>query len=129
MRTPAGTTLSVFDFHWNDGWLFSVGGEWDYSKTLTLRTGVGYEISPIRNADQRKVNITDSDRVWLAAGATYKWSQATSFDFGYSHIFFQDAPIEANTTSPGTLTTPVRHFSGSASQQADIFSVSLKTRW
>ena len=127
--TKPGTLLNNFDFHWNDGWLFSVGGEYDYSKALTLRTGIGYEISPIQNSDQRKANITDSDRVWLAGGATYKWSPSTSFDLGYTHIFFADGAIDQRTTTPGSSTTPVRQFLGSVSQSADIISLSMKTKW
>ena len=129
LPTNPGATLSVFDFHWNDGWLFSLGAEWDYSKELTFRTGLGYEISPIRSADQRYVNITDSNRVWLSAGASYRWSQATSFDLGYSHVLFADAAISANTTTPGSAVTPTQHFLGMATSSADIVSVSMKTRW
>lgn len=127
--TPANTLLNRFDFHWNDGWMFSLGGEYDWSPKLTLRGGVAYEISPIQDADQRKVNITDSDRIWASIGATYKWSQSTSFDFAYSHVFFDSAPINALTTSPASAATPVRQFIGSADQSADIISVSMKTKW
>lgn len=126
--TP-GHTLNVLDFHWNDGWFFALGGEWDYTKELTLRAGAAYEISPIRDADQRKINVADSDRVWLSLGATYAFSATTAFDFAYTHIFFDDAPIDSLTTTPAGPTAPVRRFVGYADQSADIIAMSLKTKW
>lgn len=127
--TRPGALLNRFDFHWKDGWMYSLGGEYDWSRQLTLRSGVAYEVSPIRDATMRKVNITDADRVWLSLGANYKWSASTSFDFAYSHVFFGDAPIDQLTTSPASATTPVRRFLGSAEQSADIVALSMKTRW
>lgn len=126
--TP-GHTLNVLDFHWNDGWFFALGGEWDYTKDLTLRAGAAYEISPIREADQRKINVADSDRVWLSVGATYALSAAMAFDLAYTHIFFDDAPIDSLTTTPASTTAPVRRFIGHADQSADIIAMSLKTKW
>ncbi len=124
-----GQTISVLDFHWDDGWFFALGGEWDVSKALTLRTGAAYEISPIRDADQRKINVADSDRFWLSAGATYAIRATTAFDVAYTHVFFEDTPIDSLTTTPGGPTTPVRRFIGNADQAADIVAVSLKTKW
>ena len=46
LSTPGGT-LAV-QANWSDGWFFSVGGEYDYSPLITLRSGVAYEISPDR---------------------------------------------------------------------------------
>jgi long-chain fatty acid transport protein len=131
---PAGTRnpgdlVNVFDFHWDDGWFFSLGGEWDYSRQLTLRAGVAYEISPIRDADQRTVTISDSDRVWLSVGATYRYNERFTFDFAYSHVFFDDAPINTLTTTPASATTPVRQLIGDADQAGDIVSFSVKTKW
>ena len=127
--TGPNTLLTQFDFHWKDGWMFSVGGEYDWSKQLTLRSGVAYEISPIQSATSRKANITDADRIWLSVGGNYKWSQSMTFDFAYSHVFIDDAAIDALTTSPGTATTPVRRLLGNVSQGADIVSFAVKTKW
>lgn len=127
--TKPGDLLATLDFHWTDGWFFSAGYEWDYSSALTLRTGLAYEMSPIQNADQRKVGITDSNRIWASFGATYKWSQSTSFDFAYSHIFFDSAPIDNLTAAPGSAIVDVLRFQGKAEQSGDIVSLSVKTKW
>lgn len=123
----SGQVVNRFDFNWNDGWLFALGGEWDYSSNLTLRAGVGYEISPVQNADQRFTLITDSDRTWLSGGLTYKLTQNTSIDLGYTHIFFADAPIDrASTTNPANTGG---RFVGEAKQSVDILSAGLKMKW
>lgn len=119
---PIVGTASSIDGHWHDGWLYSVGLEYDYSPKLTLRTGVAFEKSPIQNASERLLSVPDSDRWWVSGGLTYKWNEKMSFDFAYTHVFFDDAPIE-RTALIGTV------FTGSADQSADIISVSIKNKW
>ena len=55
----AGETVANFDFRWRDGWLFALGGEYDWSPDLTLRTGVAYEVSPVDGATTRLVQDPD----------------------------------------------------------------------
>lgn len=113
----------VLEAHWHDGWFYSVGLEYDYSPKLTLRGGVAYEDSPIENADERLPQVPDSDRVWLSAGLTYRYSETTSFDFGYTHIFFDDAPIEREALSSSAFV-----LRGEADQSADIVAISVKQK-
>jgi long-chain fatty acid transport protein len=108
---------------WHDGWFYSLGLEYDVSHKLTLRTGLAFEKSPIQNANERLLSVPDSDRWWLSGGLTYKWSERLTFDFAYTHIFFDDAPINRSSLS-GTW-----QFAGEADQSADIVSVSVKTKW
>lgn len=122
-----GQTVSRFDFNWHDGWLFSLGGEWDYSSALTLRAGAGYELSPIQNANERFTLITDSDRTWLSGGLSYKVTSSATVDLGYSHIFFADAPIDRATTTKPDNTGG--RFTGEAKQSVDVISAGLKIKW
>jgi long-chain fatty acid transport protein len=124
---PGGAGLSV-PANWDDGWFFSVGGEYDYSRDLTLRSGVAYEISPIDDPSKRLVQIPDNNRVWLSIGASYKWSEATTFDAGYSHIFIQDGGINLYTPS-GPGVAPVGPFIGNAEASVDLISVGMRTKW
>ncbi len=110
--------------NWDDGWFYSVGLEYDYSEQVTLRTGVAYEKSPIQEAEQRLLPLPDSDRVWLSLGATYRYSEATTFDLGYSHIFFEDAELNR-----GTLTDETFRLRADVENSANIFSVGMKTKW
>src|SRR5690606_365526 len=64
--------------NWSDGWFFALGGEYDYNPWLTLRAGVAYEISPVDSPEKLLLAVPDADRVWLSAGASYKWSESTT---------------------------------------------------
>ncbi len=122
---PAGAAGANLDFQWRDGWLFALGGEYDWSRALTLRTGVAYEISPVDGPTTRLVQDPDSDRVWASIGASYKWSADTRFDFSYSHVFFEDnAPF--NRVGASFPTPPLL---GTADVSMDIISVGYKVVW
>jgi long-chain fatty acid transport protein len=124
---PSGATAANLDFRWRDGWLFAVGGEYDWSRALTLRTGAAYEISPVDGATTRLVQDPDSDRVWASIGASYKTSADTRLDFAYSHVFFQDkAPFDRVGAST-LFATP--RLLGTADVSMDVISVGWKTVW
>ncbi len=109
--------------NWSDDWFFSLGGEYDYSHALTLRTGVAYELSPEDGAAERFTTIPDNNRVWLNFGASYKWSESLTFDVAYSHIFVQDGAF--------TQTSPLLPITVGGTQQssADLISVGMRTVW
>ena len=121
----AGAAGANLDFQWRDGWLFALGGEYDWSRALTLRTGVAYEISPVDGPTTRIVQDPDSNRVWASIGASYKWSADTRFDFSYSHVFFEDnAPFDRVGAS-----FPTPPLLGTADVSMDIISVGYKIVW
>lgn len=104
--------------NWEDSYFVSGGLEYDYSDQLTLRTGLAYEWSPVQKPTQRLVSIPDSDRVWLSAGATYKYSEMVTFDFAYTHIWGEDSRILRPTG-----------FAGDVESSVDIIALSVKTKW
>lgn len=124
---PAGAAAANLDFQWRDGWLFAIGGEYDWSPKLTLRTGVGYEISPVDGATTRLVQDPDSDRVWASLGASYNTSADTRWDFSYSHLFHGDDKPFDRVGSSTLFSTP--HLLGTADVSEDIISVGWKTVW
>ncbi len=115
---------AVIDANWDDGWFVSGGAEYDYMPGLTLRGGVGYEKSPIREPGQRLVQLPDSDRVWLSVGASYRYSEATTLDFSYAHIFFEDEHL-----TRGALSAPAAVLDADVENSANIISVGMRTRW
>jgi len=119
--SPVGAQLAL---NFQDGWFFSLGGEYKYNPNLTLRAGLGYEISPTTDED-RSMRLPDADRVWASIGASYNWNEQLSIDAGYSHIFVDDASIDRTTlTSSG----PIR-YAGTAEGSADIVSVGLRYKF
>lgn len=117
-------TDRTLDGPWADGHFVSGGLEYDYNQQVTLRSGVAWEKSPIRTAEARLLQVPDSDRVWLSFGATYRWSEMTTIDFAYTHIFFEDAEIDR-----ANISVPSLKFQGEVDNSANIFAVSLKTKW
>ena len=124
-RVPIdGFPGAVVDARWDDGWFVSSGLDYDYSEVLTLRGGIAFERSPIQDATQRLVPLPDSDRVWLSLGVTYRYSESTTIDAGYSHVFFEDAYL-----TRGTLTNPAFLLNADVDNSADIISVGVRTQW
>ena len=118
---PAGT-LSL-PANWVDGWFYSIGGEFDYSPDLTLRAGVAYETSPVDAPSKRFTSIPDNDRVWLSLGGSYKYSEATTIDFGYSHLFVKDSEFARSPVGSPIV------ISGTVDASVDLVSLGVRTRW
>lgn len=119
---PGGVPFATIDANWSDGWYFALGGEYDLNPGMTLRTGIGYEISPVDSAEKRFTSIPDADRVWLSAGATVKLTDTMTADFAYTHIFIENGDFDRTSLAGNRIT-------GYSESQVDIFSVSLKTKW
>ncbi len=111
----------VDDFSWKDSWFISGGSEIKMSEKFTGRFGLGYEKSPVPD-ETRGARLPDSDRVWLSFGGSYKWSDSTTLDFGYSHIFFEDAKIDLTDAVKGNLVADVTN-------SANIISLGLRHKW
>ncbi|MCB1508462.1 MAG: outer membrane protein transport protein [Hyphomicrobiaceae bacterium] len=112
-------------FEYEDSWFFSLGGEYAYSEALTLRAGVGYELSPISD-DVRTFRLPDDDRLWLSAGASYRATDAITVDLGYSFLTTFDTEISRSAAFGGTGPTPNGPFSGEADANVHILSLGVR---
>ena len=90
--TVAGNTVmnglaatSQVENHWDDTWFFSLGADYRLNDQWTVRGGVAYDQGPVDNAYRMAV-IPDTDRVWVAGGASYKFNQNLTFAFGATYI-------------------------------------------
>lgn len=90
---------SATEEEWKDSWFFALGAAYKATDRLVLRTGIGYDQSPISDA-YRTPRIPDADRTWLSVGAGYKVTDAIQLDVAYTHIFVQDSTLELTDTSP-----------------------------
>lgn len=122
-NVAAGTQLGSISAKWEDGWFFSAGMEYDFSKSLTVRAGGAYEISPITEARERIASIPDADRIWASFGASYKMNDHTTIDFGYSHVFVDDAQINRDT-----LSAPTRTLVADLDASVDIISLGVRMK-
>ncbi|MCL4766709.1 MAG: OmpP1/FadL family transporter [Hyphomicrobiaceae bacterium] len=112
----------AIDANWSDGWMFALGGEYDYSRQLTLRAGAAYEISPVDAPEKRITTIPDADRIWLSTGASYRWSESTTIDLAYTHIFLEDGRFERTSLTGFDV-------EGEVEASTDIITVGLKMKW
>jgi long-chain fatty acid transport protein len=115
--SPAGSELAL---NYEDGWFFSIGGEYKYNANLALRAGVGYEIAPTQDED-RSMRLPDADRIWASIGASYNWNERLSVDFGYSHLFVDDGPVDETTAG-------IR-YAGTAEGSVDIISLGVRYKF
>ncbi|MEM8702940.1 MAG: OmpP1/FadL family transporter [Pseudomonadota bacterium] len=125
--TTNPTGLPDLHFNYDDGWFFSVGGEYDFNDQVTLRAGVGYELSPI-DEDIRSTRLPDNDRLWLSAGATWKPSEHLAFDVGYSHLIPADTEINI---VPGhqDYNANIGTYTADVDSQVNIFTASLRYKF
>jgi long-chain fatty acid transport protein len=119
---PPGVSIAAIPANWEDGWFFSLGGEYDLPSLGTLRAGVAYEVSPVDSPDKRLIGIPDNDRIWLSLGATVQITPSMTADLAYTHIFIEDGDFNRVSLAGIPLT-------GNVEASTDILAVSLKTKW
>lgn len=96
---PEASEVTDYD----DAIFAGVGLEADVWRGLTLRGGVAYDETPTPDR-LRSPRVPDSDRIWLSAGASYRWSRSFRVDFGYSLLLAEEETIPANGS---TILAPV----------------------
>ena len=85
------TTTEVFN--WSNSYFGSVGAEYKLDQAWTLRGGLAIDGTPT-SADTRDPRVPDATRRWITAGIGYKPNQNWNFDFGYAHLFVNDAHVQ-----------------------------------
>jgi long-chain fatty acid transport protein len=121
-----GLPVTSLNFVYDDSWFFSTGLEYKMNSQLTLRAGVAYELSAV-NDSNRTVFISDNDRLWLSAGASYKFTDKLTMDLGYTFIDVKKARIDYNVvTHPQWRGV---NFQAEAKPQIHIASVGITYRW
>jgi long-chain fatty acid transport protein len=130
---PNGAPITVLGvshpipFQYSDGWFFSGGAEYNWTNQLTVRGGIGYEISPI--TDQvRTPLVPDNDRIWASMGASWRLSKALHFDLAYTHVWVKDTPINLSATSGNPSFNGITYV-GNVNGRADIISFALVARF
>jgi long-chain fatty acid transport protein len=120
---PAQPT-SFTEEDWEDVWFLAFGLTWRPNDAWALRAGYAYDQSPVprRTATPR---IPDSDRHWLAVGASYRPVPALLLAAGYTHIFMRDGEIDLSADAPGE--TFRGNLSGRTRSAIDM--VSLQAEW
>jgi long-chain fatty acid transport protein len=103
--------------NYKDSWMVSMGAEYLVNDGFVVRAGAGFEKSPVVD-EWRGVRVPDSDRLWLSAGASYKFSENMTAHLAYTHVLFDDAPIVASTGLPVEFESSL-----------DIISIGMTRDW
>jgi len=115
----SGSTAQQLALDFEDTWRLAIGANYQYTEDLKLRAGVAWDESPVKSATTRTARLPDEDRLWLSVGVSFDWSERTTLDFGYTHLFVDDVPIN-NATATGTHV-----LTGEYDSTVDIFSAQL----
>ena len=134
--TNSGSTHPAFPtglpFEYKDGWYASLGGEYKWDSKLTLRTGLAFESTPVRD-EGRSTRLPDNDRIWTSIGAGYKFSEQLSLDLGYTHIFPKSTKVSIlDASNPNFKTTypaSINQLNVDVKAHVDIVSVNLTYRF
>jgi long-chain fatty acid transport protein len=89
---------SILPQNWQNTWRYALGLTWLRSPSWNLRVGIAYDETPVPSAEFRSARAPDNDRLWVAAGASYKFSDRGTLHLGYAHLFIHDPYI--NNLSP-----------------------------
>jgi long-chain fatty acid transport protein len=112
-------TVEAFD--WQDTWFGSIGMEYRFDPAWVLRAGVAVDGSPTQVAT-RTPRVPDGTRRWVTVGLGYAPSDTTSVDFGYGHIFVNDAEISTRTATGNRL-------AGSFESSGNLLGVSAQFKF
>lgn len=126
-----GVPVTSLNFQYDDSWYFSGGVEYKYSRDLTLRAGVAYELSAV-NEDNRQIFISDNDRLWLSAGLSYQLTEKLKLDVGYTYIHVNKARVNYTGNNPQQQFNPALRavsYTAEAEPYIHIVSAGLTYRW
>jgi len=119
-----GATLSVTPENWRDTWRAALGATFTLSPKWKLRTGIAHDQTPVPDST-RTPRLPDGNRYWIAIGAGWMLSDRATIDFGYTHLFVKDAPIDQNAGSASAYGL----INGEQNTTIDIATVQLGYRF
>ncbi|HEX5515091.1 MAG TPA: porin [Gammaproteobacteria bacterium] len=114
--------VSVED--WNNATMYSLGVSYSPSPVWTWRAGIAFDESPVPTKT-RTPRVPDSDRYWLALGASYQPTPQFALHAAYVHIWVEDADIRLLASDPGNAARG--SLFGHYESRADV--VALQADW
>ena len=111
--------------NWNNTWYFGLGGTYRVSDTVTLRSGVAFDQSPVSDTT-RTPRIPDAARTWLSVGASWKPLPALTLSGAFSHIFVDNGNIALVDAGPGTVNFLRGNLTGTYNNAIDIVGLEAK---
>jgi long-chain fatty acid transport protein len=107
---------------WRDTWFLAGGTSVRLDPDWTLRCGVAWDQSPVRNRTRTPRTPANSG-IMLAVGATWQPSPNLSLAAAFSHFFIESARINLESSSPGNAARG--DLSGSSRNAVDAIALQL----
>jgi long-chain fatty acid transport protein len=124
--TFADGTQQILQENYKNSAGVSLGAEWKPSTPWVLRGGVEFDQTPTPN-DDRSTAVPDSDRTWLAVGASYEIDDRVGVDMSYAHAFATSARISRTTNFSSLATTAVTN--GETTDSSDVVGLAVHFRY
>jgi long-chain fatty acid transport protein len=91
---------SVTEEEWEDTWFFALGTTYRATDEITLRAGVAYDQSPVKDKF-RTPRIPDGDRRWLSFGAGWQPRDWIGLDASFTYIDVDDTDVRLAASDTG----------------------------
>ena len=98
----AGATTIATNADWKNTWFLSAGAAYKPTENLILRTGIGFDESPVPDAT-RGPGIPGTDGSAITFGATYKVNDYVEIGATYVHVFQQNATVSLTNPATGNI--------------------------
>ena len=93
---------------WKDTFSAHLGVDWFVHEAITLRAGLAYDMTPIKDAEHRTARIPDNDRLLVSLGLSAMPHENWTLDVGYTHMFLSNASM--NNTHSGVNVNGEYHY-------------------
>lgn len=123
VNPTTGANRDVLSFDFDNTWRYSLGANYRLSPAWMLRTGVAYDMTPVKDAQHRTVRLPDADRMWLSFGARWTISPDSMIDIAYAHLFLADVDVNFTRSQLSAPTTTSSTVTGSYTGSVDILSL------
>ncbi|WP_168014044.1 OmpP1/FadL family transporter [Halomonas salinarum] len=114
--------------NWEDSWAYSVGANYALTDKWLLRTGLGYDETPVPSAEFRTPRVPDADRTWATLGATYQATENLGVTAGYMRVFGDGGKIDQEATATNENASK-GNLSGEYDVSANVFALSMDYRF
>jgi len=118
----AGTVGDILSLGFSNSYRVGLGVNYRWTERFMLKFGAAYDTTPVPSFLQRTVFLPDTNRAWLSIGAKYQFNKQSTLDYGYAHLFMNDAGTYQNK---GVAVAPGQQgiVSGVYTEKVDIISI------
>jgi len=111
----------VIPQYYRNTWNLSVGGDYYATDKIILRSGIGFDQTPV-SSTYRNVQMPDNNRYVVAVGGHYQATKSVGMDLGWMHLFINKAHI---IPPPQVTGSEIAYTNGSVTAGADVFSAQV----